>query len=340
MATYLIFNQTPTTWLANQSGVGVVGVAVVITNSSSLIGKYVLLAKPRLSALTAGTTLATSITATFTPDIIGTYQVGLFRSTETVFTPDRALAVLDFIVPTAAGNKLPCYRSTAQTFRPTPADTDLADSLSLLLQYPEPSAVLGFAPFTSPPAAATFTAQGSNGPGSTLVDQAGVGLILSGAKGASDDSKSAGYYRAKSTSAGSITVCVRHSLTDTGAVAGASGAFGLYFGESTGRMKTFKSFIGALPKQLFFNNYSAPMVVVGGSAVIGIDLGSIYWMQLWDDGTNIRARYSMNGRVWTEVSSEARGTYLTTTPGGNRMGLLVAGFSSAVQAEILSYAET
>lgn len=340
MATYLIFQQTPTTWLANQSGVGVTGVAVVVSNNASLIGKYVLLAKPRLSALTAGTLLATSTTATFTPDIIGTYQVGLFKSTETVFDPERAYAVLDFIVPTAAGNMLPAYGSTPQTFRPTPRDSDLADYASLLLQYPEPSAVLGFSSLITPPAAATFTANPSNGAGASLIDISGGGLLISGAKGASDDSKSAGFYRAKS-GAKALTVCMRQALTDTGAVAGANAAVGLYFAEAaTGRIKTFRSFAGALPQQLFFNSYTNPSTAVGGGAVMGVALGSIYWLRLWDDGTNILGSYSMNGKNWTQVASEARGTFLTTTPGGDRMGLFVFGFSSAVQAEILSYAET
>jgi hypothetical protein len=340
MATYLIFQQTPTTWLANQSGVGVTGVAVVVANNSSLIGKYVLLAKPRLSALTAGTLLATSTTATFTPDIIGTYQVGLFKSTETVFDPARAYAVLDFIVPTAAGNYLPAYRSTPQTFRPTPADSDLADYTSQLMQYPEPSTGLGFSPRIVPPAAATFTAQGGNGGGSLLADASGGGALrLTTTKAASAETNNAGFYRSKSGTK-ILTVCARVVMTDMGGVGSTLGSFGLYFGEATGRMKVLHLYGGALPNNVSLVSYNGPTSSVGGVALVTVQSGNLYWLQFQDDGLNLVGRWSTNGKDWNIAGGEARGTYLTTTPGGNRMGLFSSPFAASVQAEILSYAET
>lgn len=237
-------------------------------------------------------------------------------------------------VPLANGLRVPRSGESSQW---DPTDGIEADWRAMALLAGAPP---GFASFTAPPLAATFTANAGNGAGASLVDISGGGLLLSGAKGASDDSKNAGFYRAKS-GAKTLTVCVRHVLTDTGAAAGANAAIGLYFEEAaTGRMAVFRSFIGALPEQLFFNSYTAPTTAVGGGSVLGIDIGRTYWLRLVDDGVNIVASYSTNGKTWIQASTAARGAFLTTTPGGDRMGVFASGFSSAVQAEILSYAET
>lgn len=120
-------------WGFGVSGVGTLSLPVTVSNSDGLIGKYVLLARPKASSVPLGTVLATSTTAAFTPDKEGTVQVGLFDQRETDFSPDRALAKLDFIVPFASGHRLPGFRSTPETYRPVGTDHDMADDLEALL---------------------------------------------------------------------------------------------------------------------------------------------------------------------------------------------------------------
>jgi hypothetical protein len=268
-------------------------------------------------------------------DKAGTYRLTAIANASASQTSQIAITVLSAV----AGLRIPGAREQSQ-WDPVNGWFPDIESLYLFVDGMGYGRTPGYASLVTPPLASTFTANPSNGAGAALVDISGGGLLLSGAKGASDDSKSAGFYRAKSGTK-TLTVCLRQALTDTGGVAGANAAVGLYFGESaTGRIKTFRSFAGALPTQLFFNSYTNPATAVGGGAVLGVALGSTYWLRLVDDGTNIVGSYSMNGKNWTQACTEARGTFLTTTPGGDRMGLFVFGFSSAVQAEILSYSET
>ena len=90
-----------------------------------------------------------------------------------------------------------------------------------------------------------------------------------------------------------------------------------------------------------WNTFSSPVAYVGGSvAVTTLTTGGVFWLQLQDDGTNIVGRWSSNGKSWSQAGTTPRGTYLTTTPGGDRMGLFISPFSAAAIVEVLSYAET
>lgn len=274
----------------------------------------------------------TTRTATATAPALGTTT--LFRSTVIDGQGNSYSTTFAVYVLASNGNRVIAFGETTEGGSLAGWINQLNAQARALTNTP------GFATLVAPPAAATFTANAGNGSGAALADISGGGLLLTGAKGASDDSKNAGFYRAKS-GAKTLTVCMRFVLTDTGGVAGANAAVGLYFAEAaTGRIKVFRSFAGALPQQLFFNSYTNPTTAVGGGAVLGVGIGNTFWLRLADDGTNIVASYSTNGKNWTQAASEARGTFLTTTPGGDRMGVFAAGFSSAVQAEILSYAET
>lgn len=110
MATTLTFTQAPHgAYATNTTPVdGVVGNAVTVSNSDTASGQYKLDDKPYGSALVEGNLGAAGVTASFTPDVAGTYMISLWSG------PTR-LARLAFGVPNGFGDVVPCNDATGDT---------------------------------------------------------------------------------------------------------------------------------------------------------------------------------------------------------------------------------
>lgn len=206
----------------------------------------------------------------------------------------------------------------------------------------------GFPALVAPPAASTFTANPSNGPGATIADVTAGGLLVMGTDGAGGRTHNAGFYRAKS---GTKTITMLARLSLAGTATGVVGSIGLYFGETSNKMVSIEfegGFYNAAGTptqygfQVLWRHYSDPVSIAAGGVLKPTILpaGNLFWLRMQDDGANIIQSISINGEAWTVMRSEARGSYLSGNPGGNRMGIYIGPQSADSFAEILSYSET
>ena len=111
MAALIKFTQGPNTDIAGRAVRGtLVDGAVVCTTSTGAPFKWVLSDVPAGSALTEGVLNASAVSATFTPDVTGTYQVR-------IFTGDQLIDYRDFSVPVGAGSyDVPAFSSDEASF--------------------------------------------------------------------------------------------------------------------------------------------------------------------------------------------------------------------------------
>jgi len=243
--------------------------------------------------------------------------------------------VLDVLVGSARGT-MP-YRSTSGWQGLAPPSTPS------VLTHPGGTAdpswgsmIYGMASVSTPPLAATFTADAGNGAGNALADITGGGLLLTGTGASSSDSHSGAFYRPKS-GAKTVTVLVRHSIV--GAASPYTSAFGLCFGQSSnGKIVACHFGLGPPLPSATLVHASAPPTVVSGTPVASIiPPGGMYWLKAQDNGTSFVFSWSPNGKNWTTLATESNTAYLTGS--ADRMGLFQDPYAGGTYAEILSYLE-
>lgn len=190
--------------------------------------------------------------------------------------------------------------------------------------------VLGY----EPPVASLWTACSGNAGSATITNisgtTAGGGLLLS-----SPANQPAGWYVTK-TGAKTIEVFARINAGWSSTPGNIAACVIIFFAQSDEkqvRLASYSSNVFDTNLQNFTNITTWAANVSTGTE---LNHGEV-WLRLVDDGTDILAYAKPRATSpWSLVGQEARGSFLTTTPGGNRAGIGVASIPESC-IEILSF---
>lgn len=105
-------------------------------------------------------------------------------------------------------------------------------------------------------------------------------------------------------------------------------AAGLFISDGT-KIVAYDTVASAASLSVSVDRYSDSTTFVGSPFSMPVLGGSMMFLKVYNDGTNIHLYYSANGRNWTNLFSEAKGAYLNAT----RIGVFVNSASAAYGAE-------
>jgi hypothetical protein len=89
---------------------------------------------------------------------------------------------------------------------------------------------------------------------------------------------------------------------------------------------------------LFSQDFSSPTVFSASNANTGVNAGTPIWLQVNDDGTNRKLRWSKDGYNYQQLHSEGRTTFLTADEIGFWSNTSNATWDASVV--LLSWAQT